>query len=161
MKIAFTREEIERCERMMQNPFASNSVRFAVYVQPATNDSGLFQHGTDWVPCSGCVADPFGGGELWEHVHLVVNGSNGGVRCFPFDDGVKLLSDLYSRLSLACISNDDDQIVRVGFLNVEGTPVMSLPISTAAAIVLSGDSSSLRTLLEMGMLFPADTEDGS
>jgi hypothetical protein len=99
MIVRATQEQIEQCERITRNPFESDDVRFAAYFQPVTDDTGLFRHGTDWVPCPGCTLGPLGDDHLWEHIHLIAVGSNGGVRCFPFGSDVDLLVDVYSRVA--------------------------------------------------------------
>ena len=78
-----TAEDIERANRILRDPFESDEVCLFIYGEPVASDDGLFKHRGEYVPCFGCQPDPSTGEATWRHVHLVVEGTNGGVRCEP------------------------------------------------------------------------------
>src|SRR6266513_2543017 len=86
MEIHFTAKDNERAKRLMRNAFDSDSVWHTVYTKLVSSDDALFNHRGEYVPCTGCRPDPMTGDGMWAHGHIVVEGSNGGVRCEPFTD---------------------------------------------------------------------------
>jgi hypothetical protein len=75
-------EERARCERLQQDPLASDDVRSAIDMRPARSDDGLFRYGEHILECSWCAQ--YAMGQMIEpHVHFVVIGDNGGMRCDP------------------------------------------------------------------------------
>jgi hypothetical protein len=80
VRVHITAEDIERANRIMQDPFDSDEVRPFIYGEPVTSDDGLFTHRGDYVPCVDCLPDD--DGRVGEpHLHMVLEGANGGVRC--------------------------------------------------------------------------------
>jgi hypothetical protein len=57
--------------------------RFHLYPKLVAADDGMFKHHGEYVPCNGCQLDPFTGETQWYHGHIVVDETNGGVRCEP------------------------------------------------------------------------------
>jgi hypothetical protein len=78
-----TAEEIERANRVMRNPFESDDVRLFVYGEPVASDDGLFTHRGEYVQCFACQHHPAIPESPEPHLHLVIEGANGGVRCEP------------------------------------------------------------------------------
>lgn len=71
--------ELAQCERLLQDPMASDDVRSAIDMNPVRSDDGLFRYREHWLPCAECAQGP----EIEPHVHFVVIGDNGGMRCEP------------------------------------------------------------------------------
>ena len=86
MGIHITAEDIERADRLNRNPYDSDHVWHTIDAKPVVSDDGLFNHRGEYVPCSGCQPESVTGDGLWVHGHIVVEGSNGGVRCEPLTD---------------------------------------------------------------------------
>jgi hypothetical protein len=160
MQIRMTAADIARYERISQSPFAS-SVHYAVYPAPVAKDDGVYKHGDDYVPCHGCQPDPFGGDELWSHVHLVTVGSNGGLRCDPYSSLDALLNDLRDRLRLDCVQNDDGTIVAVALVNADGSILSPIPVSAQASRRLTTSPNDLNALIDAGALFDDHADDES
>lgn len=72
-------EELAQCERLLRDPIASDDVRSAIDMSPVRSDDGLFRYSEHWLPCSSCAQ----GQAIEPHVHFVVIGDNGGMRCDP------------------------------------------------------------------------------
>jgi hypothetical protein len=81
--VHLTADDIERAHRIQQDPFASDDVRMSVNGEPVASGDGLFKHRDEYVPCFGCQPDPTTGECGGHHLHLVLEGTNGGVRCEP------------------------------------------------------------------------------
>jgi hypothetical protein len=81
--IQFSADDIERAKRIEQNPFDSDVVRLYAHDEPVATDDGLFKHRDDYVTCFGCEPCPATGEPARPHLHLVLEGANGGVRCAP------------------------------------------------------------------------------
>ncbi len=74
-------EELAHVARIQQDPLTSHAVKSVIDMNPVRGDDGLFRHGEQWLECSWCVP---GTGEMPEpHVHFVLIGDNGGMRCEP------------------------------------------------------------------------------
>ncbi len=160
MQIKITAADIARYERISQSPFAGR-VHYAVYPTPIPKDDGVFKHGDDYVPCHGCRPDPFGGDELWSHVHLITVGSNGGLRCDPYSSLDALLDDLRDRVRLDCVTNDDGTVTAVALINADGWLVPPISVSAEASRRLTTSPNELQALIEAGALFDEHADDES
>jgi hypothetical protein len=158
MQIKLTAEAIARYERISQSPFAGD-VHYAVYPVPVAKDNGVFKHDDDYMPCRGCQPDPFGGDELWSHVHLITVGSNGGLRCDPYSSLDALLNDLRDRVRLDCLTNDDGTVVAVALTGADGCVVPPVPVSAEAGRRLTMSPNDLEALIEAGALFDDHADD--
>jgi hypothetical protein len=76
-------EDIERTNRLTRNPFDSSEVKLFASIEPVASDDGRFVHRGDHVGCFGCEPCPSTDGPASPHLHLVLEGANGGVRCEP------------------------------------------------------------------------------
>lgn len=83
MIVHLSADDIERAHRITQNPFDSDEVRLFFYAEPVASDDGLFKHRDGYVLCFGCQPDPTTGECAGHHLHIVLEGANGGVRCEP------------------------------------------------------------------------------
>ena len=98
MIIHLTADDIERAHRIKQDPFDSDEVRLFFYGEPVASDDGLFKHRDEYVLCFGCQADPTTDECAGQHLHIVLEGANGGVRCEPLHIS-RIAQDYLSRRS--------------------------------------------------------------
>ena len=161
MNIQITAEDIERANRLMQSPFDSDKVWYTVHPTPVVNDDGLFNHRGEYILCHGCQPDTVSGEATWSHGHIVVEGSNGGMRCQPLtDDSVgRLARDLrYATPDSAAIRIVQDADARVGVAVIcsAGPRSVQLPLSvtaTAADALASQNADALDSLVARNALF--------
>ena len=76
-------EDIERTKRLTRNPFDSSEVRLFASIEPVAANDGRFVHRGECVGCFGCEPCPSTDEPASPHLHLVLEGANGGVRCGP------------------------------------------------------------------------------
>jgi hypothetical protein len=82
--IKVTAADLARAERVSRDPLASDG-SVSIDPTPVAGDDGLCFHAGEYVPCAACQWDPVHG--LTLHLHCVITGSNGGVRCVPIGIG--------------------------------------------------------------------------
>jgi hypothetical protein len=91
MNVDLPPEDLECTDRIMRDEFGGDEVRLFIYGKPFAADDGLFPHSRRmfphsrlrFVPCAWCVSDATTGEAPEPHIHMVMEGSTGGVRCAP------------------------------------------------------------------------------
>jgi hypothetical protein len=149
------------------NPFDSDTFWYTVHPMPVASDDGLFNHAGEYVLCNGCQSDPIIGRAPRSHGHIVIEGSNGGVRCEPLtDDSLQRVARecLYPPARRAAI-----QICHAAGGNVRlvldcsvgaSTFQLLLFITQIAADALGRDGAgALDSLIARHMLFDVDDDD--
>ena len=162
MIIRLTQDDINRAKRILQDPFENGEFRYVIYPRQIRNDDGLFKHGDDFVPCHGCQPDPTTGESTWSHGHIVVEGSNGGIRCEPLtDESLRAIArddlDVAPAKSAIRIGDHDELGVRGVVLaltdGLSRTEVKLRVTPTAEKYLEGGDLEALDVLIKRGLLF--------
>lgn len=167
MQIHVTAEDIERASRLSLDPYDSENVWHTIYPKPVANDDRLFNHRGEYMPCSGCQPEPVTGEGTWAHGHIVVEGSNGGVRCEPLTDDSfrRFVRDvLYPTPETASIRivQDAERGIGLAVFGSGGLRTLELPLSAseAAADALARDGvSALDRLIAANRLFEDSPEE--
>jgi len=80
MRWTVSPDELDHVERIRQD-FRVADAKVVIDTIPVCRNDGLFRYGEEWLECSWCVPRT---GEMPEpHVHCVLIGDNGGMRCEP------------------------------------------------------------------------------
>jgi hypothetical protein len=164
MEIHLTPKDIEQADRLMQNPFDSDRVWHTIYRDSVSSDDGLFNYRGEYVPCFGCQPDPMSGEGTWAHGHIVIEGSNGGVRCEPLTDESfgRFVRDVRypvpENTAIRVLDDADRRVILI--TDCRFAVQVSLAVSQVAKEVLARDGiDALGRLIALGLLFDSDADD--